>query len=171
MRKARRDCAHGLCSTTLPVAYRRALGPHPSFTHTCLCTCTYVHVCGGPQMDVWSMGACTLLYMIRACACARARIRGGLQVDVWSMGVIFYQMLYGKRPFGEGMTQEALARQGVLLNASQVRARMLACSHACRDSPSRRSTRHPSPPASPSSSCTSSSNRPCPPSTYAPLHA
>jgi hypothetical protein len=36
------------------------------------------------------------------------------------MGVIFYQMLYGRRPFGEGMTQEAMARQGVLLNASTV---------------------------------------------------
>lgn len=48
------------------------------------------------------------------CVCSNA------QVDVWSMGVIYYQMLYGKRPFGEGMTQEALARQGVLLNASQV---------------------------------------------------
>jgi hypothetical protein len=36
------------------------------------------------------------------------------------MGVIFYQMLYGRRPFGEGMTQEAMARQGVLLNINQV---------------------------------------------------
>jgi len=37
------------------------------------------------------------------------------------MGVIFYQMLYGKRPFGDGMSQEALLRQKVMLNATQVR--------------------------------------------------
>src|SRR5690348_5101647 len=32
------------------------------------------------------------------------------KVDVWSVGVIYYQMLYGKRPFGAGKTQEVILK-------------------------------------------------------------
>lgn len=47
---------------------------------------------------------------------ARARA----QVDVFSVGVIFYQMLFGRRPFGEGCSQERLLRDDIMANARSV---------------------------------------------------
>ena len=36
------------------------------------------------------------------------------------MGVIFYQMLYGKKPFGDGVTQQAILRDRTMLRATSV---------------------------------------------------
>jgi tousled-like kinase len=36
---------------------------------------------------------------------------------VWSVGVIFYQLLYGRRPFGDDMTQQQVVSKGIMLNA------------------------------------------------------
>jgi tousled-like kinase len=42
------------------------------------------------------------------------------QVDVWAVGVMLYQMLFGRRPFGEGCSQEEILRNDIMLNARQV---------------------------------------------------
>ena len=44
----------------------------------------------------------------------------GAQVDVWAVGVMLFQMLYGRRPFGEGLSQEEIMREQVMLKARQV---------------------------------------------------
>lgn len=49
-------------------------------------------------------------------------LRGGClwQVDVWAVGVMLYQMLFGRRPFGEGCSQEEILRNEVMLKARSV---------------------------------------------------
>lgn len=42
------------------------------------------------------------------------------KVDIWSGGVIFYQMLFGKRPFGDNMSQDSILSNRTILNAHQV---------------------------------------------------
>ncbi len=39
---------------------------------------------------------------------------------MWSLGVIFYQMLFGRRPFGHEQSQEQILRNEVMLNAREV---------------------------------------------------
>eukprot|EP01083_Nonionella_stella_P039957 108665_1 len=38
-------------------------------------------------------------------------------VDIWSAGVIFFQLLYGTRPFGNDLSQESILRRQTILSA------------------------------------------------------
>ncbi|KAL3597120.1 hypothetical protein D5086_008757, partial [Populus alba] len=40
--------------------------------------------------------------------------------DVWSAGVLFYQMLFCRRPFGHDQTHERILREGTIIKACRV---------------------------------------------------
>jgi len=74
----------------------------------------------GDSMELTSQGAGTYWYLPPECFVTDGTPRISSKVDVWSIGVIFFQMLYGKRPFGDGMTQDRVLSDNTMLNARDV---------------------------------------------------
>ncbi|CAM9367046.1 unnamed protein product, partial [Phaeothamnion confervicola] len=75
----------------------------------------------GTSMELTSQGAGTYWYLPPECFVTGAGPpRISSKVDVFSMGVIFYQMIYGVRPFAEGQTQDAILAQRLMLRADKV---------------------------------------------------
>ncbi|EDQ90680.1 uncharacterized protein MONBRDRAFT_31879 [Monosiga brevicollis MX1] len=74
------------------------------------------------NVDLTSQGAGTYWYLPPECfVIGSALPKISSKVDVWSVGVIFYQSLYGEKPFGHNLSQQSLLQNNVILNAREVR--------------------------------------------------
>jgi len=51
------------------------------------------------------MGTGTMWYLPPECF-GEGDVKISSKVDIWSVGVIFYELLYGVKPFGQNITQE-----------------------------------------------------------------
>ena len=70
---------------------------------------------GGTSMELTSVGTGTYYYLPPETYGPNPRIN--TKVDVFSLGVIYFQMLVGRKPFGEGRTQDAISRDGTMERA------------------------------------------------------
>ena len=68
------------------------------------------------HMEHTSAGAGTYYYQPPECFSPDAQISN--KVDVWALGVIFYQMVYGRRPFDSGISQDEMMRTMVCPGAA-----------------------------------------------------
>ncbi|KAJ4829154.1 hypothetical protein Tsubulata_032710 [Turnera subulata] len=75
---------------------------------------------GSQGMELTSQGAGTYWYLPPECFELSRTPLISSKVDVWSAGVLFYQMLFGKRPFGHDQTQERILREDTIIKARRV---------------------------------------------------
>lgn len=72
------------------------------------------------SMELTSQGAGTYWYLPPECFVTDDNVRISNKVDVWSIGVIYYQMLFGRRPFAHDLSQDKLLSDKAILHAEAV---------------------------------------------------
>ncbi|KAM8837662.1 serine/threonine-protein kinase tousled-like 2 isoform 3-T7 [Spinachia spinachia] len=72
-------------------------------------------------MELTSQGAGTYWYLPPECfVVGKEPPKISNKVDVWSVGVIFYQSLYGRKPFGHNQSQHDILQENTILKATEV---------------------------------------------------
>ncbi|XP_047136271.1 serine/threonine-protein kinase tousled-like 2 isoform X1 [Hydra vulgaris] len=73
------------------------------------------------SIDLTSQGAGTYWYLPPECfLVGKAPPKISSKVDVWSVGIIFYQALYGRKPFGHNLSQASILEQNTILKATNI---------------------------------------------------
>uniref|UniRef100_A0A7S4CXA6 Protein kinase domain-containing protein n=1 Tax=Eutreptiella gymnastica TaxID=73025 RepID=A0A7S4CXA6_9EUGL len=72
------------------------------------------------HIDLTSQGAGTYWYLPPECFQTGCIPKISAKVDVWGAAVVFYQMLYGRKPFGNDVSQQQLVQNRIILNARSV---------------------------------------------------
>ncbi|KAM6595730.1 serine/threonine-protein kinase TOUSLED isoform X2 [Cannabis sativa] len=75
---------------------------------------------GSQGMELTSQGAGTYWYLPPECFELHKTPLISSKVDVWSAGILFYQMLFGRRPFGHDQSQERILREDTIIKARKV---------------------------------------------------
>uniref|UniRef100_A0A4W4H8T0 non-specific serine/threonine protein kinase n=1 Tax=Electrophorus electricus TaxID=8005 RepID=A0A4W4H8T0_ELEEL len=72
-------------------------------------------------MELTSQGAGTYWYLPPECfVVGKEPPKISNKVDVWSVGVIFYQSIYGRKPFGHNQSQQDILQENTILKATDV---------------------------------------------------
>ncbi|XP_041942243.1 serine/threonine-protein kinase tousled-like 2 isoform X1 [Alosa pseudoharengus] len=72
-------------------------------------------------MELTSQGAGTYWYLPPECfVVGKEPPKISNKVDVWSVGVIFYQSVYGRKPFGHNQSQQDILQENTILKATEV---------------------------------------------------
>lgn len=86
------------------------------------------------KIELTSQGVGTYWYLPPECFVTNEKSNINSKVDIWSLGVIFYEMLFGKRPFAHFMSQERILKEGAILNAKKVEFPLFpTVSSECKD--------------------------------------
>jgi tousled-like kinase len=71
-------------------------------------------------IELTSQGVGTYWYLPPECFINDQKPLISPKVDIWSVGVIYYEMIFGEKPFGNQMSQMRILNEGIMLKASVV---------------------------------------------------
>ena len=72
------------------------------------------------DIELTSQGSGTYWYLPPECFAEGRPAVISAAVDVWSAGVVLFQMLFGRKPFGHGLSPDAILSQRTMLDAKKV---------------------------------------------------